>query len=114
MFLFALLLVAQRVDSPYPPDPPCADYSTYGMAQCLQKQALVWDKRLNNEYARALKRVSLHARPSLRRAQLLWVKYRDANCEMYSRHEGTVAQLWSSGCPLDMAKKRALELHEMD
>ena len=64
MFLFALLLVAQRVDSPYPPDPPCADYSTYGMAQCLQKQALVWDKRLNNEYARALKRVSLHARPS--------------------------------------------------
>ena len=115
MLLLALFMIAPDVNSsPYPPDPPCKDCSTYGMAQCLQKQALVWDRRLNTEYADALKRVSVQARPALRRARSLWVKYRDANCEMYSRHEGTVSQLWSAGCPLEMSKVRALELHRMD
>jgi uncharacterized protein YecT (DUF1311 family) len=117
MLLLALVLINQSANeapSPYPPDPPCTEYSTYGMSQCLQKQAVVWDRRLNDEYAGALKRVSPQARPALRRAQRLWVKYRDANCEMYSRHEGTVAQLWSAGCPLEMSKERALELRKMD
>ena len=118
MLLLALMFAVQSVgtlESPYPADPDCsADRTTYGMARCLEKQALVWDRRLNAEYAAALRRVSPQARPLLRRAQHLWVKYRDANCKMYSAHEGTVAQLWSVGCPLDMAKKQALELHEMD
>ena len=117
MLLLALILASQAVEneqSPYPPDPPCMDTSTYGMSQCMQRQWEVWDKRLNAEYSAALKRVSPQARPWLRQAQQLWVKYRDANCRMYSSHEGTVAQLWSVGCLLDMTKKRVLELHGMD
>ena len=117
MLLLALTLAVQPVgneQSAYPPDPPCADSTTYGMAQCMEKQWRIWDDRLNAEYSAALKRVSPQARPWLRQAQQLWVKYRDANCRMYANHEGTVARLWSVGCPLDMTKKRALELHDMD
>jgi uncharacterized protein YecT (DUF1311 family) len=117
MLLVALLLLTSEAEadpSPYPPDPPCAESSTLGMVQCMEKLAPVWDARLKQEYGAALKRVSPQAQPALRRAQQQWVKFRDANCEMYSLHEGTVAQLWSVGCPLDMTKKRALELHDMD
>ena len=117
MLLLALMFAAQAPENEqpvYPSDPPCADSTTYGIARCLEKQWHVWDKRLNTEYSAALKRVSPQARPWLRQAQQLWVKYRNANCQMYASHEGTVAQLWSVGCPLDMTKKRALELHDMD
>lgn len=117
MLLLALALMAPPATgptSPYPPDPECAQRTTYDMAQCLLKQGLVWDQRLNAEYKAALERVPPRARPALRRAQSAWIKYRDTNCEMYSLHEGSVAQLWSAGCPLDMTRKRTLELHDMD
>ena len=119
MLVLALLLAIQSSSSdeppPYPADPPCtADGTTYGMARCLEQQADVWEKRLNDEYGAALKRVSAEAAPSLRRAQRLWVKYREANCEMYSNHGGTVSQLLSNGCWLEMAKSRTVELHGMD
>jgi len=117
MLLLALMLASQALEneqSLYSPDRPCVDSTTYGMSQCMQKQSELWDKRLNAEYSAALKRASPQERPWLRRAQRLWVRYRDANCRMYSNHEGTVAQLWSAGCPLEMTKRRALELHDMD
>jgi uncharacterized protein YecT (DUF1311 family) len=117
MFLLAMLLLVQAagVHESLSSDPICSTAGTsYGIAQCIQKQALVWNGRMNKEYRKALKRVSPQARPWLRRAQKLWVQYRKANCKMHSRDEGSAAQLSSSGCILGMAKQRALELHDIN
>lgn len=94
MLLFALMLAAQTTDepSPYPPDPPCAESSTYGMSQCMQRDWQVWDKRLNTEYAAALKRVSPQARPWLRQAQQLWLNIETLIAECIP----TMRALWRS------------------
>jgi uncharacterized protein YecT (DUF1311 family) len=117
MLLIAVMVLASETGTdpaPYPPDPPCAESTTLGMVTCMEKLTPVWDARLDQEYDAALKRVSPRAQPALRRAQQQWIKFRDANCEVYSLHEGSVAQLWSVGCPLEMTKKRTLELRDMD
>ena len=59
------------------------------MARCLEQQADVWEKRLDGyEYGAALKRVSAEAAPSLRRAQRLWVKYRESQAARCTQTTG--------------------------
>jgi uncharacterized protein YecT (DUF1311 family) len=117
MIWLAILLMAQADHEPLPPYPPdtvCAETTTRQLSECLQKQTTVWNERLNTEYAKALAHLDTAELPALREAQRLWVKYREANCEMYAQHGGTVAELLWAGCLLEMTKQRAVELRNMD
>ena len=90
---------------------PHCDGSTYEIVECLKGQVAQWDKRLNAAYQQALKdAVSPQQAEQLRKAQRLWVQFRDANCLYYDLGEGTIARIETGYCSKDLAKARALEL----
>lgn len=84
------------------------------MVDCLNVKAAEWDKRLNAAYAKALKGTETKQRESLRVAERLWLKYRDANCLYYSLGEGSIARVEAAECMLRMTKSRARELGDKD
>jgi len=89
---------------------PSCDGSTYQMVECLAKATEPWDKRLNEAYQEALKDAQPEQREQLRKAQRLWVQYRDANCLYYALGGGTIARLDAASCAYEMTRKRAEEL----
>ena len=90
---------------------PHCDGSTYEIVECLKAEAAQWDKRLNAAYQQALKdAVDKKQAEQLRKAQRLWVQYRDANCLYYDLGEGTIARIETGYCTVDLTKTRALEL----
>ncbi len=92
------------------PEQAC-DGSTYEIVECLKGKIAQWDKRLNIAYQQALKdAVSPKQAEQLRKAQRLWVQYRDANCEYYALGEGTIARIETGYCSLELTQARAKEL----
>ena len=84
--------------------------STPEMVDCLNAQAAQWDKKLNAAYKAALDAAEPKQREQLRKAQRLWVQYRDANCTYYSLGEGSIARVQAAECLRGMTEKRAKEL----
>ena len=82
------------------------------MVRCLAETTEKWDKRLNAAYREALndKETPKEQREQLRKAQRLWLQFRDANCEYYALGEGSISRLNAGSCLLDMTKARAKEL----
>ena len=93
------------------PDPVC-DGSTQQMMECVAAATAKWDKRLNAAYRDTLKDAPEAQREPLRKAQRLWLQYRDANCEYYALGEGTISRLEAGSCMFDMTKARAKELEQ--
>ncbi|MES2819271.1 MAG: lysozyme inhibitor LprI family protein [Pseudomonadota bacterium] len=95
---------------------PCMDaaVSTQDIVECTDEETLKQDGRLNRGYKAALQGFSDEQQPRLRDAQRLWVKYRDANCELYANLTGgTIDLINSASCVLDMTKTRAAELEQL-
>lgn len=86
--------------------------STYEMVECLKAKTAQWDKRLNTAYHAALKAAGPKQAEQLRKAERLWIKYRNANCLYYDLAEGTIARVAAGSCMLDMTKSRAQELKQ--
>ncbi|MEJ2623877.1 MAG: lysozyme inhibitor LprI family protein [Pseudolabrys sp.] len=86
------------------------DGNTYEMVECLKMKTADWDKQLNAAYQAALKAADRKQAEQLRKAQRLWIKYRDANCLYYDLGEGTIARIEAGSCMLDMTRSRAREL----
>ena len=110
--LFILLAAALPVhaqEKPDIPDPEC-DGSTMQMVECLEEATAKWDKRLNEAYRETLKEGPKEQQAQLRKAQRLWVQFRDANCDYYSLSEGSIRHVLWATCMFDMTKARAKEL----
>ena len=84
--------------------------STYEMVECLSAKTAYWDKKMNGVYQGALKDAQPKQREQLRKAQRLWVQYRDANCLYFDLGEGTIARIEAADCMYRMTKTRAEEL----
>ncbi|MBZ0149205.1 MAG: lysozyme inhibitor LprI family protein [Pseudorhodoplanes sp.] len=80
------------------------------MVKCLADATAKWDKRLNEAYRETLKEGPREQREQLRKAQRLWLQYRDANCDYYGLSEGSIARVLAASCLFDMTKARAKEL----
>jgi uncharacterized protein YecT (DUF1311 family) len=93
------------------PEQHC-DGSTYEIVECLKVQTARWDKRMNVAYQQALKDAESKQREQLRKAQRLWIQFRDANCLYYGLGEGTIARIEAGYCMKDTTKTRALELEQ--
>jgi uncharacterized protein YecT (DUF1311 family) len=89
---------------------PSCDGGTYQIMECLAKAAEQWDKRLNKAYQEALKDAQPEQREQLRKAQRLWVQYRDANCLYYRLGEGSISRIDAADCGYRMTRSRAEEL----
>lgn len=87
-------------------------HSTAGMRACAERELTIWDDRLNRHYQRLSKALDGKAARKLRDTQRLWIKWRDAKCEMpYVLFEGgTMAGPMSSDCRMRTTGRRAIEL----
>jgi uncharacterized protein YecT (DUF1311 family) len=86
--------------------------STFEIVECLKVQTAQWDKRMTVAYQEALKDAQPKQREQLRKAQRLWIQFRDANCLYYDLGEGTIARIEAGYCMEDLTKTRAVELEE--
>jgi uncharacterized protein YecT (DUF1311 family) len=93
------------------PEQECG-VSTYEMVECLNVKTAYWDKRMTIAYQFALKAGEAKQREQLRKAQRLWIQYRDANCLYYDLGEGTIARIEAGYCMKDLTKTRAVELED--
>jgi len=111
VLLFSSIAFAQDEKKDDIPDPEC-DGGTYQLVKCLSDATAKWDKRLNAAYREAVndKETPKEQREQLRKAQRLWLQFRDANCEYYALGEGSISRVNAASCLLDMTKARAKEL----
>jgi uncharacterized protein YecT (DUF1311 family) len=90
---------------------PCGDAgTTMATVECTAAKTKAWDQRLNAAYAALQRAADPAQREPLRRAQRLWVQYRDANCTFYAAGEGTIHRIEAAECLRAMTADRAQEL----
>ncbi|MBP6018299.1 MAG: DUF1311 domain-containing protein [Burkholderiaceae bacterium] len=87
----------------------CNNNSTVGIVDCVAGLTKQWDKRLNAAYKKLMGYESPQ-QVSLKTAQRLWIKYRDANCNYYAAGEGTISRIEAAECMRSMTKDRTCEL----
>lgn len=88
--------------------------STAGMVECIEKAIKQWDEELNKNYKLLSGVLDGEGQENLKKAQLEWIKFRDAEIKMigsvYSKKEGTMYVPMSCDSVMEITKKRALEL----
>ena len=88
--------------------------STAGMVECIEKAIKQWDEELNKNYKLLSGVLDREGQANLKKAQLEWIKFRDAEIKMigsvYSKKEGTMYVPMSCDSVMEITKKRALEL----
>ncbi|CAI8798997.1 LprI domain-containing protein [Pseudomonas donghuensis] len=88
--------------------------STLAMNNCNGAEIKRQDSRLNSAYKKAMAALEGPQQTQLREAQRAWIKYRDANCNLYySLTGGTIDQLNGAGCILGSTRDRADELQAL-
>lgn len=89
-------------------------YSTSGMIRCEQLALDAWDAELNRVY----KALGGGKNTSLKKAQIAWVKYRDAQTEAlrkeFGTREGTIWGVILMGYIVDITKTQANVLKTMN
>ena len=86
------------------------DGGTMQMIECLEKQRVYWDKKLNEAYKELLGTAQPEQKAALRKAQRAWLTFRDRNCLYYAMGEGSIARISAALCMRDMTETRANEL----
>ena len=92
-------------------EPRASQGSTYAITKCTSEEIKYQDKRLNLAYNTLKKDFSEDKQKELRNVQRLWVKYRDANCNLYD--DGGMYKMSVLFCILDETESRADELESM-
>ncbi len=94
----------------------CLDRSggaTYAINRCISAEIRYQDSMLNYHYRELMLRLGPVKKEELKRAQRLWIKYRDANCGFcVGLSGGTIDSTTSADCRMEMTAQRALELKE--
>ncbi len=95
----------------------CSDMAdTVGISHCLGARAKVWDARLNQAYKALMAVLSAESDTTqladLKKAQRLWLQYREANCRYDADEPGTISQIIGPDCMRQMTQDRAIELQQ--
>ncbi len=89
------------------------DGSTVKILGCVDAEIIKQDKRLNTAYQNVMKSLTNENKERLKKAQQIWIKYRDANCAFYADPDGgTMASIIGANCVMDMTTQRAKELED--
>lgn len=92
---------------------PCGNYlGTPEIMSCVADKIKKWDKRLNAAYDTLMHYVDPAQREPLKKAENLWIKYRQINCEFYGAQDGTIKHIKEIECIRAMTQARTLELEE--
>ncbi|WP_416199953.1 lysozyme inhibitor LprI family protein [Pseudomonas shahriarae] len=82
--------------------------NTSELSDCGHTELTNQNTRLDKAYKSAMAALSTEKKRALQDAQVLWVKFRDADCGMYySLTGGTMDLLEGVGCELSMTLERA-------
>lgn len=91
-----------------------ADGVTSKIIACANEEYELQDKRLNVAYQILKANSSQGQKDKLKKAQRLWIQYRDANCAFYLDPEGgSLARILSNDCMVEETAKRAKELEDL-
>lgn len=115
-FLWLVLLVpvpslAQMYDAQYQ---QCNENSTLGIVECVMGLTKQWDKKLNTTYKAVMANSEPEQQASLKAAQRLWIKYRDANCDFYYAGQGSISRIEAAECMRSMTRDRTCELQAVE
>ena len=85
--------------------------STYGMAACFRREAIIWDDLLNENYKSLRDDLDPGQAAKLRDMQRAWIASRDATCAFYdAKIQGTMAIPMAAACLARETARRALLL----
>jgi uncharacterized protein YecT (DUF1311 family) len=85
--------------------------SNLGTAQCYDREAAVWDERLNQNYKKRLDDAEPAYRDALKNMERAWIAYRDAKCGSISVGEpGSISVPETAICMLDETARQAIFL----
>ena len=87
----------------------CSGGNTLEIVECVKEHEQAWDRRLNEAYQTLMNELPNKRRSTLRDAQRLWIKYRDANCDFYFSREGSIRSIEAAECVRVMTAQRAME-----
>lgn len=106
-----LTSVAGMYDAEYE---ACHRLPLAGIFECVVQAGEKWDKQLNASYKDLIKRSYPWQNEALKKAQRLWIQYRDANCSFYAETGGSMGQMDSYECVRAMTKARTCELDSVN
>lgn len=92
------------------------NFTTAGMVECIGQAYEMWDRELNRAYNALNSQLDAEGKASLKKAQLAWLKYRDAEFKLldsiYSKLQGTAYIPARASSRLNIVRARALELNQ--
>jgi uncharacterized protein YecT (DUF1311 family) len=94
---------------------PCKDAQTqFEMNQCARKEHEAADAELNKVYSRFAAKLDEEQRAQLKTAELIWIKYRDTNCDFEGSFYkgGTMRPMVQAYCLARMTNERTAELKQ--
>ncbi|MEY3220958.1 MAG: hypothetical protein RIT27_2315 [Pseudomonadota bacterium] len=118
LFFISLILMnniafAEKTNSQFDVCMDKAGGVTVNMLNCIDAETQRQDKKLNTMYQNVMKSLTDKRKEQLKKAQQIWIKYRDANCGFYHDPEGgTIASISGANCVMDMTTQRAKELED--
>ena len=90
------------------------DPSTAGMLKATTRGTELWDAAMNKAYIELMKKLPEAERASLKKSQVAWLGYRDANSQLvsavYGHAQGTMYGPMSANEVLELVKERTLLL----
>lgn len=92
----------------------CSQSTTIGIVECVDEAGKKWDKRLNTAYQALVQRSEPGQNDALKKAQRLWIRYRDANCGFYAANGGSIGQIEAYECVRAMTKARTCEIDRVN
>ena len=116
---FAVLATPAVAATYWQPDQPIVcnqQPTTVAIMNCWEKRTKVWDGRLNQAYKALTAMLQAQGATAqladLKKAQRLWIQYRNANCAFYGDAEGTIREVEGAECLRRMTQDRAIELQQ--
>lgn len=121
IFFFITLLICSSLNSEelkYSKNfQPCLDksQSSAKMIDCIYQELSEQDVKLNQAYRKLQSILSESKKKELKNAEVLWLKFRDANCLFIEDqlNHGTNSLLLSKQCILNSTIRRTEELKEL-
>jgi uncharacterized protein YecT (DUF1311 family) len=85
-----------------------------GLINCLTEEEALWDKQMNKYYKLLMGILDKESRSILKRSQLAWLKYRDAESEnawrLYPLHEGSAYSEIAAAEVMELTEARTKSL----
>jgi uncharacterized protein YecT (DUF1311 family) len=111
--LLLLILAVTSFSQNQPKKDPCAEAQSQAeMNMCWGKEYKAADAKLNEAYRVFMIKLNDEEKAQLKKAQLAWITYRDANCDFVADQYkgGTMRPMIAAICLAEVTNNRVAEL----